>query len=189
MKYNLIDFLTHLRVWHRGEVFLYTGWLWVLNSRDVSSQERQCVLKRDVLRYPLLCSWERSRGWRHRKSNMVSDSRRWHIRILSRSVPSDSLLPYGLLPTRLLCPWSFPRQEYWSGLPFPSPGDRPHPGFKPRSVTPALQADSLPLSHLGSPIVDGSHFQLTQSYKTLQEYFFNHYLFISLSSKHWKLPM
>ena len=27
----------------------------------------------------------------------------------------------------------FPRQEYWSGLPFPSPGDRPDPGIEPRS--------------------------------------------------------
>ena len=33
----------------------------------------------------------------------------------------------------------FSRQEYWSGLPFPSPGDLPYPGIKPRS--PALQAD------------------------------------------------
>ena len=36
----------------------------------------------------------------------------------------------------------FSRQEYWSGLPFPSPGDLPSPGIKPGS--PALQADSLP---------------------------------------------
>ena len=36
----------------------------------------------------------------------------------------------------------FRRQEYWSGLPFPSPGDLPNPGIKPRP--PALQADSLP---------------------------------------------
>ena len=35
----------------------------------------------------------------------------------------------------------FSRQEYWSGLPFPSPGDLPDPGIKPRS--PALQADAL----------------------------------------------
>ena len=35
----------------------------------------------------------------------------------------------------------FPRQEYWSGLPFPSPGDLPHPGIEPR--TPALRTDSL----------------------------------------------
>ena len=36
----------------------------------------------------------------------------------------------------------FSRQEYWSGLPFPSPRDLPNPGIEPRS--PALQADSLP---------------------------------------------
>ena len=35
----------------------------------------------------------------------------------------------------------FPRQAYWSGLPFPSPGDLPNQGIK----------DSLPLNHLGSP--------------------------------------
>ena len=35
----------------------------------------------------------------------------------------------------------FPRQEYWSGLPFPSPGDLPDPGIEPGS--PALQTDSL----------------------------------------------
>ena len=41
----------------------------------------------------------------------------------------------------------FPRQEYWSGFPFPSPGDLPDPGIK--SVSPALQAVSLSLSHQG----------------------------------------
>ena len=44
----------------------------------------------------------------------------------------------------------FFRQEYWSGwsgLPFPSPGNLPHPGIEPASLmSPALQADSLPLS-------------------------------------------
>ena len=43
----------------------------------------------------------------------------------------------------------FSRQEYWSGLPFPSPGDLPDPGIKPRS--PALQADSLALRPPGKP--------------------------------------
>ena len=36
----------------------------------------------------------------------------------------------------------FSRKEYWSGLPFPSPGGLPDPGIEPRS--PALQADALP---------------------------------------------
>ena len=44
----------------------------------------------------------------------------------------------------------FSKQEYWSVLPFPSPGDLPHPGIEPAS--PVLQVDSLPLSHL-EPLV------------------------------------
>ena len=67
---------------------------------------------------------------------------------VSHSVVSDSLRPHGLS-------MEFFRQEYWSGLPFPPPGDLPYPGFKLTSPkAPALQADfffffSL-LSHLGS---------------------------------------
>ena len=45
----------------------------------------------------------------------------------------------------------FSRQEYWRGLPFPSPGDLPNPGMESRS--PALQADSLPSEPPGKPIV------------------------------------
>ena len=45
-------------------------------------------------------------------------------------------------------PWTH-RQEYWSGLPFPSPGDLPNPGIETRS--PALQADSLPSEPPGKP--------------------------------------
>ena len=44
----------------------------------------------------------------------------------------------------------FPRQEYWSGLPYPSPGDLPEPGIKPASS--ALQAYSLLLGHQGIPV-------------------------------------
>ena len=41
-------------------------------------------------------------------------------------------------------------QEYWSGLPFPPPADLPNPGIKPESsVSPALQADSLPAEPSG----------------------------------------
>ena len=49
-----------------------------------------------------------------------------------------TLDPPGLDPGT----WGFSRPEYWSGLPFPSPGGLPHPGMEPKS--PALQADSLP---------------------------------------------
>ena len=45
-------------------------------------------------------------------------------------------------------------REYWSGFPFPPSGDPPNPGIKPASpVASALQADLLPLSHLGTPKV------------------------------------
>ena len=46
----------------------------------------------------------------------------------------------------------FPRQEYWSGLPFPSPGDLPDPGIEP--VSPVLQANFLPTEPSGkSPLL------------------------------------
>ena len=51
----------------------------------------------------------------------------------------------------------FPRQEYWSGVPFPPPGDLPDPGIKRKSPTlqavSALQTDSLPAEPLGKPPV------------------------------------
>ena len=53
---------------------------------------------------------------------------------------SDSLTPWTVAHGALLF-MGFSRQEYWSGLPFSSPGDLPNPEIKPMS--PALQADSL----------------------------------------------
>ena len=48
----------------------------------------------------------------------------------------------------------FSRQDYWSELSFPAPGDLPDQGIEPVSpVCPALQADSYPLSHRGSLMV------------------------------------
>ena len=56
---------------------------------------------------------------------------------------------HGLQPARLLCPWGFSKQEYWSGLPCPPPGDFPNPGIQPRS--PALHTDSLSSEPPGKP--------------------------------------
>ena len=69
--------------------------------------------------------------------------------VLSSSVMSDSLRAHGLGPARLLCPWGFSRQEYWSGLPCPPPGDLPNPGMEPRS--PTSQSDSLLSEPWGKP--------------------------------------
>ena len=49
----------------------------------------------------------------------------------------------------------FSRQEYWSGLPFPSPGDLPDPGIEPGS--PALQADSLLTELYGNSVFTRNH--------------------------------
>ena len=46
----------------------------------------------------------------------------------------------------------FSRQEYWSGLPFPPPGDLPDPAIEPRS--PTLQADALPSEPPGKPEIN-----------------------------------
>ena len=71
-----------------------------------------------------------------------------NVDILKVKVKMKSLSPVRLFAT----PWTvayqapqfmeFSRQEYWSGLPFPSPWDLPDPGIEPRS--PALWADTLP---------------------------------------------
>ena len=70
------------------------------------------------------------------------------------SVVSDSLRPHGLyVASQAPLSMEFSGQEYWSGLPFPPLGHLPNPGIEPMSsASPALQANSLPLSHLGSQI-------------------------------------
>ena len=55
------------------------------------------------------------------------------------SVMSDSLTPHGLQPCQAPLSMGFSRQEYWSGLPFPFPGNLPDSGIEPMSlVSPAL---------------------------------------------------
>ena len=88
-----------------------------------------------------------------------------HNDSVTHTHPLQILLPYESesevaqsFPT--LTPWTvayqappsmgFSRQEYWSGLPFPSPEVLPDPGIKPRS--PALQADALPSEPPGKPL-------------------------------------
>ena len=79
---------------------------------------------------------------------------------LTPEVPGSEVEVKSLSRVRLFAtPWTvaykaplsmvFSRQEYWSGLPFPSPGDLPHPGIEPRS--PTLQADALPPEPPGKP--------------------------------------
>ena len=61
-----------------------------------------------------------------------------------------TLRSHGLQPTRLLCPWDSPGKNTGMGLTFPPRGNLPGPGIKPASsVSPILQAGSLPLSRCG----------------------------------------
>ena len=71
------------------------------------------------------------------------------------SVVSDSATLRTQAPTPMVpLSMGFSRQEYWSGLPCPPPGDLPNSGIKPTSpASPALQADSLPNEPLGKPYI------------------------------------
>ena len=60
-----------------------------------------------------------------------------------------SAIPWAIVYQASLS-MGFSRQEYWGGLPFPSPGDLPDPGMEPRS--PTLQADALPSEPPGKPM-------------------------------------
>ena len=72
-----------------------------------------------------------------------------HTKLLfSCSVKSDSQTSWTVVSQAPLS-MEFSRQGYWSGLPFPSPGDLPDPGIEPGS--PALQADSLLSEPPGKP--------------------------------------
>ena len=62
---------------------------------------------------------------------------------------ADSFVTPWTVAHQALLSMEFSRQEYFSGLPFPSPGDLPHPGIEPGS--PALQSDSLPSEPPGKP--------------------------------------
>ena len=84
--------------------------------------------------------------------------------LLCYKVVSDSFVTHGLQPTRLLCPVGFPRQEYQSGLPFPSLGDLPNLRIEPSSpvlagglftTEPLEKSDQLKESkYMGKLVVD-----------------------------------
>ena len=106
---------------------------------------------------PVWYPWGGGRGWR-RSCNYVHQTPISCFQWIYESEKSvNSLSHIWLFAT----PWTvahqtplsmgFPRQESWSGLPYPSPGDLPNPGIEPGSL--ALQADSLPSEPLGKPLM------------------------------------
>ena len=109
---------------------------------------------------------------------------------------SDSVTPWTVAhqaPPSM----GFSRQEYWNGLPFPSPGDLPDPGIKPRS--PALQADALTSEPPGKPLSlpyanwasqEGCLFHLRFSFQS-SDFLLFHFcgLFLSLSFSHHRFRL
>ena len=71
----------------------------------------------------------------------------YHYGLVTKTCPT--LVTPWTVASQATLPMGFSRQEYWSGLLFPSPGNLPNPGLKPGS--PALQADSLPIELRGKP--------------------------------------
>ena len=109
---------------------------------------------------------------------------------LIHSVMSDSLSLHGLYPARLLCPWGFSKQEHWSGLPYPSPGNLPNPGIKPRS--PTLQEDSLaaepqekPKSVVGSGFFHTYQITRTCSLETTMPLLYLYFLKVKSNENKW----
>ena len=96
-------------------------------------------------------------------SHHLRNSKGFKSSVLGRESKTTLLFSYKVLVTNpyplFTTPWTvvcqaplfmgFPGQEYGSGLPFSSSGNLPDPGIK--LLSPSLQAESLPLSHPGSP--------------------------------------
>ena len=79
---------------------------------------------------------------------------RWRREWLPTPVPWPGQF-HGLQPASLLCLWEFSRQQYWSGLPCPPPGDLPDPGVKLRSLkSPVLAGGSFTTTVTGKPLLD-----------------------------------
>ena len=102
---------------------------------------------------------------------------------------SNSVQPHGLRPSRLLLSMGFPRQKYWSGLPFPSPGDLLDTGSKHKSPeSPALAVRFFTTDHFISPLTSIQISQSTHTHCWLNISTLNPYFMQKKKKKNqWKL--
>ena len=129
--------------------FCHPGKPWVSPVAHLTSI--YCLVKWDISILLLINIWL--------KTDLHVQFHVWNLLWFSEEVKQLLLLSRWVVSDTFVTPWTvarqaslsvvFSRQEYWSGLLFPSPGDLPDWGIKSSSL--AWQADSLPLSHLGSP--------------------------------------
>ena len=105
-----------------------------------------------------MCSTFQAKGHEFLNTNTV-----WsHHSCCLVAVMSDSFVIPWTVAHQAPQSLGFPRQEYWSELPFASPGTLPNPGMEP--MFPALQADSLPLSHQGNLVSQLDDYKGAQFY-------------------------
>ena len=77
-----------------------------------------------------------------------------HLLLLSHLVVSSSFAALWTVARQGPLFMEFPRQEYWSGLSCPPPGDLPNPGIEPQSLTSPALGGSLPLVPPGKPVLN-----------------------------------
>ena len=118
--------------------FCYWMWPW---ASDVTSLHLWFNICRVGIKIFTLEDFIKTKNKQYCKSTILL--------LLSCSVVSDSLTPWTVAIQAPLC-MGFSRQEYWSGLPFPSPGNFPDPEIQPRC--PAWQADSFIIWAYYNPI-------------------------------------
>ena len=112
-----------------------------------------------------------------------------YARMLSRFSRDRPCATLGTVAHQAPLSRGFSRQEYWSGLPCPPPGDLPDPemGSAPLA-SPDLQADSFLLSHRGSPLVSIAPFPWCHIVDIIQYVALSN-LFLSLSNVHFRFPL
>ena len=133
----------------------------------------QCLLTIQVSKFPCHCAWidaKRSLGTKLGLCVYVLSCFDC-VRLCEALRTSACQTPLSM---------GFSRQEYWSGLPCPPPGDLPKPGIEPVSLTSNLhlQAGSLPLAHyLGSPKLGLLEYNLILN--VIWKYFFHYFSILS----------
>ena len=105
----------------------------------------------------LSCAWNPGEIVPHFLWYKAANASMWYFppanRVCSHSFVSDSVTPWTVAQQAPLSV-GFSRQEYWSGLLFPSPGHLPNPGIKPRSLTSSALGDRfLTTAPTGKPTV------------------------------------
>ena len=123
-----------------------------MQEAKVQSLGQEDPLEKEMATHSSILAWEI-----HRQRNLVGYS---PVQF-SHSVGSNSLQPHWIVAHQAPLSMGFSRQEYWSGLPFLSPGDLPDPRIEPES--PALQVDYLSTEPPGKTLMSRICFNIIRA--------------------------